>query len=306
MLPLLIAAALTAQAENIAVTWDAEPVRYHAESMVSTPRGQLWIGKANVEARAYRVDTVADLTCAGAPIRKLTRVTCTLDTIMFHGLPYKGDEEKLERIMAEYKEMMTGAQLEIDIAEDGRIRALDLEGVSKDSLRESLIQEYLRQLMRKLVAPLDVITPKDGVDPGAAWKYKGYPIGYELLSRTGTAGKVALEFRTDEGRNGHAMLVAEGGGNVATNADADQGAQAGVNMVGGGQYLIDAASSEVAYGEFTVSGELSARASGALTNPAFYGLGGWVGRINADGTIETFDGPVTAADAAPTERPDGE
>jgi len=306
MLALIVAASLTAQAEGLNVSWTAEPVRYHAESMVSTPRGQLWIGRANVEARAYRVDTVADMTCVGTPVRKLTRVSCSLDSIMFHGLAYKGDEEQLERILAEYKELMTGAKLEIDVAEDGRIRALDLEGVSKDSLRESLIQEYLRQLMRKLVAPLDVATPKDGVDPGAPWKYKGYPIGYELLSRTGTAGKVALKYRTDEGRNGHAMLVAEGGGNVATNADADQGAQAGVNMVGVGQYLIDTSAEQVAYAEFTVSGELSARAAGALSNPAFYGLGGWVGRINADGTIETFDGPVSAADAAPTKLPEGE
>lgn len=293
LLLLATLAAPMAEAQDYAVQWGSEPVRYRTETVIQTPRGQAYFGKENVEGRALLLAFTMDLTCTGKPYGKNTAVACEVDSARFEGQPMSSDEERLPLVTEEYGKALETSRIEMVVAPDGRIRSLDLEGPEKGWWREARVHEVLRQLMRRAFTPLDVQVPKNGEATDKKWKYRGFPLAFELMSKTGTTGGVLLNWNTEADVAGRKMMVAEGRGNVASNADtAGSGSLApAVNMVGVVQTLIDPAAHQVSYSEFSVDGQMSAQNVNAVGNLGFINYAGWAGRLNDDGTIETLEGP---------------
>ena len=293
MLSLVIALALPAQAQDYAIQWPAGESRYHVETLVAFPRGFTFYATRNTEGRVLQFGLVADLACTSSPHDRGAEVVCELDEVLMEGQPMKGDEEQVPVVMTEYATLLSEARVELEIAEDGRIRKFDLEGFPKGTQRENDIHETLRQVLRRSLSPLDVMAPRDGKDPGKSWKHRGQPMGFELLTKTGTAGGVLLRYETEGEVAGRKVFVGGGRANVSTNAEADQGGQGAVNLNGYTRTLLDPATHQVAYSEVVVEGILSARAAaGAVSQDTHYRLATWIGRVNADGTIETVEGPA--------------
>ena len=293
MLSLLLAASLTAQAQDFAFQWPEAESRYHFESLIAFPKGLTFYAVQNVEGRVLQFGIAGDLVCTASPGPKFSKVVCQLDDVLLEGQPIRGDEKQVPVVMKEYGDLLSEARVELEVNPDGRVRTFDLEGFPKGTQRENDISETLRQVLRRALSPLDVMAPKDGVDPGKAWKHKGLPMGFELFTKTGTTGGVLLKYETVDDVAGRKVFEGGGRGNVSTNAEADAGGQGAVNLNGYSFTTVDPVAHQLAYSEIVVEGILSARAAaGAVNQDIHYALRTWVGRVNADGTIETRDGPV--------------
>lgn len=288
----LAAVSSLASAEGLQWAWiQPEPVKYHVEAYVNTPRGAMLRAAANLEARALTIAISGDVTCAGTPQGKSTRLLCSMDSMKVEGKAFDGEQGRLDKIFASYSEALDGAELQIRVRADGHIASLDLEGIETSIAQSRDAEEHMRQLMRKTMAPLAIQMPKDaaGAKP---WKHKGMPLFYELLTNSGTTGGVMHKYKVDgTAKSGGTFVVGEGRGNL-NSQNATQGATtAGAfNMVGASQTRFDPKTGLALYSEVSVTGTPSA-ANDTVFGGVRYALAAWAGLVREDGTIEGLDGP---------------
>lgn len=289
---LLIAAlASTASAQDLKWNWvQSEPVQFHAEAFINTPVGAHFRAAANVDARALTVGMAADLSCKGEALKKGASVVCTIDDISLEGRSFAGEQPKLDQILASYDESMTGARIEMRIREDGHIQTLSLEGIETTISQSREALEHMRQLSRKLMAPLSISMPKDAIG-AKPWKHKGMPLFFELITTSGTTGGVMLKYRLDgEAKGGGVFVVGEGRGSLnSQNQTQGAGTAGALAMNGASQTRFDPKSGLPFYSEVSVTGNPTAQNQN-LTGEARYALAAWVGRSYADGSVEGLEG----------------
>lgn len=280
----------TAQAEELLVPrWD-QPVRYHAEALISTPNGMLYYAKQNLDASVTSTEILVEMACSGRPDGKGWAVDCVLDTVRIGGSPYPGDQADFDAIAAEYAGNLTGATVELQVAADGRITNVGLVGAERVDERMATILESQRQILRRAFAPLDLALPKNGIVK-EKWKHKGTPLLFELFTSYGTTGGSAFSHELKGPVGPSTAIESSGRANVSTGLDLEVGAGQIVNMIGGGAGRFDANSGQTLWRELSVTGELTAE-SVQLGDTHVYGLVAWVGRIEADGAIQGAQGPV--------------
>ena len=103
LLALVAALSPEAAAATFQIGWQApEPVRYHAEAVVQTPRGFLYTSGQNIEVRGIRVDIQADLSCTGAPLGKVSKVVCTFSDVKMQAqaVPTAGAQQRIDQLFA--------------------------------------------------------------------------------------------------------------------------------------------------------------------------------------------------------------
>ncbi|HCH66903.1 MAG TPA: hypothetical protein DFR83_29130 [Deltaproteobacteria bacterium] len=292
----IAAAASLASAQPLKWNWNqAEPVTFHAEAFVNTPVGAHFKSAANVDARALAVGMATDISCVGTQGKKVHDVVCTIQEITLEGRAFKGEQEKLDAVLKSYDETMTGARIDMRVRADGHIQSLELAGIETDIAQSREALEHMRQLTRKIMAPLSIVMPKEG-NTAKPWKHRGMPMFFELITTSGTTGGVALKYRVDgDGAGAGVFVVGEGRGNLGSQNQTAGATSAGaLNMVGASQTRFDPDAGLPFYSEVSVTGE-----SGASNiNPATgvrYALAAWIGRTYADGSLEGLEGKKPAA-----------
>lgn len=267
------------------------PVQLHAETFINTPVGAHFRAASNVDARALSVGIVADLSCTGSEEKKGTAVVCTISKIDLEGRAFDGEQAKLDDVLRSYDDAMTGARIEMRVRPDGQIQSLEVEGIPTDIAQARRALEHMRQLARKMMSPMGVTLPKDGV-VAKPWKHKGMPLFFELISSSGTTGGVAHQYRVDgDAPGGGVFVIGEGRGNLNTQNQTQGATSAGaLNMVGATQTRFDAEGGLPLYSEVSVTGTPSA-ANGALVGGVRYALAAWVGQVHPDGSVEGLEGP---------------
>jgi hypothetical protein len=278
-----------AQADGLQWNWGEAPVRYRTEALVGTPGGYPMKGEANVEARATHLAISLDSSCQASPLKKGWNVDCTVERVALEAVAFPHEQARMDAIMAEYGQLLLGAVIELSVHADGRIRGLDLEGVSKKSDRHAEIHETLRQLLRRAFSALDIQTPKDPT--AAGWKHKGSPLSFGLMSAHGTSGGVRYDYERAADVAGTTLIQGFGRGNVMTGLGAEADAGAIMNLIVSGQSRFDEAAGVLAYSEVSVTGELSAGSLGSGDPNSKYAMAAWVGRLLDDGQVEGRDGP---------------
>ena len=307
ILPVLVLPGI-AQASELPLKWgDVGAARYHLESAILTPRGFRVYGQTNIDARIVALNLSMDTTCAAAEQGRGWLLTCDVDEIGLSGEAMAGEAEKLAQILSEFETVLLEASVQIQMRSDGHIKAVDLEGPSKENRRYAYIHEQMRQFMRRAYSPLSVVLPKGGEDPGKEWKVRGMHVGFELMSTYGTAGGTRFDYKVEEWNGTEAFVSGVGRGSVGTNLEMEAGSGSdadgniygsstnpSVAMIVAGQARYDAAKGMVAYSELAANGQTTAQSLNVGNNLA-YQYEGWAGRINEDGTIERLDGPVGPA-----------
>ena len=173
--------------------------------------------------------------------------------------------------------------------------------------RQREIHEKLRLVMRRMVAPMDQQIPKKGVAAlGDSWKQKNNSVAFEIFSKFGTIGGSVLKYEVIADANSEVAVVASGRGNIGlSNAGSTYGfaegsaaseGSSGTDSTGyasssvtptlynvvaqtGGRF--DVGAGQWAYIESTAQGlRNQGIADDNFTQAA------WMGRINADGSIE--------------------
>jgi hypothetical protein len=292
---LLVALANPAAAEGLQWNWaQPAPTTFHAEAFINTPVGAHFRAASNVDARALTVELAADLSCTGEQLKKASNVVCTITDIAISGRSFAGEQPKLDTIFESYDKAMTGARIELRVRADGHIQSLSLEGIETTITQSREALEQMRQLTRKLLAPLSIAMPGDAAGQ-KPWKHKGMPLFFELLTNSGTTGGVMLKYRVDgEASGGGVFVIGEGRGSLnSQNQTQGAGTAGALAMVGASQTRFDPQTGLPFYSEVSVSGNPTAQNQN-LTGQARYALAAWVGRTYEDGSIEGLEGRVAA------------
>jgi hypothetical protein len=294
MFALLLASTLTAQAGD-AVAWkwsEAGEVKYRTQTFIQVPNGYRFFGLNNWDARALETAMVGSFTCkATGETKKTTSVSCSIDEVLLQGKAVVSEQEKLEKIFSEYQQTLSTGRVDLILRKDGHIKVLDLEGIDKKFVRGNDVHEQLRQLLRRAFAPLGMQAPKDGKDPGRAWRHKGQPAFFDLFVTNGnkgatyaTAGGSQWTYEVSGVSDGRTAVFANGKANVTTIEQREGGAPLGINLLGGGLYRWDEAAGVLDYAEIGLSGAYNASALNIGVQDA-YAYAGQVARIRPDGSI---------------------
>ena len=226
-----------------------------------------------------------DVACTGARAGKHWAVDCAIETVALHGVAVPGEEAALDRILAESVALLEGKSIQLSVAADGRIRKLDFDGIYADDSRVGAMIEGMRQMMRRVFAPMDVQLPKNGDANGKSWKQKGSPLAMELLTTQGTSGGVVMKHRVIEGgEEGRVLYTTEGRGSVAEGANMEAGTTSvmKVGMEGRGEF--NTKMGVLNWAEVSTKAGYSASALNALSGVGAYTYSGWIVRVRTDGT----------------------
>jgi hypothetical protein len=282
-----------ADAADLVSKWStAKGVRYHAESRIETPHLVEWRAVANLDARARITDVALDITCDGAPWKKQVVVKCHIDKAAIAGTAVSGEQAELERILQEWSERLTGADVVLTLGTDGHVALFDLEGIERRTSREGEVIESQRQLLRRVFAPFDLALPKGGMaEPKEPWKHKGAPLQMGLLAMTNmnTAGAASMTHTLDHVDGNFAYIVTDGHSIVDTPEQSFQK----IDLIVHGRARYDVADGLVEYSDLDLNGELTAGSINSQ-NPHYYTQVSWIGRIEPNGTYAALD-PKTSA-----------
>lgn len=287
-------------AGDLAVRWEpGATVRYHAESRMDVPGGLVFLGAVNTEARARVVELALDLSCQGAAKKKGAAVSCEVDQVRLGGEAVTGEQERLDRALAENARLLEDARVSFEVSEDGRLTNVDLKGTPDADARLNYTGELLRLLVRRAVAPLDLQLPKNGDDPGKPWRQSGAPLALELLptvapswsgssatyatSATGVAGGISLKNALAGRQGAMARVTTEGEGNVVVMVTDYNSLFANVVVAGDGR--LDTEKGQIAWRGLQTNA-VDVGTNSSRTAADGYRHAGFIARINPDGSVE--------------------
>ncbi|MEL6348287.1 MAG: hypothetical protein AAFV53_34575 [Myxococcota bacterium] len=304
---LLAATAGAAGAAEMTLTVHDAPVRYYAEVLVR-PAATVWyVSTKNLEAAPFQIMLSVEMTCEEAVRGKGVMMRCEIDNAQIQGESIRDNQqEALDGIHQEYTQLLSDARVEVTFKSDGRINLVDLENVPKDNERGRVVHENLRQLMRRVFAPLDLQLPRKGsVATGDTWKHKSGSMTMELLNSTATIGGTVLKYEAGP-IDQVVPVIGEGYGTVGAGSTVGfaLGGESGLrgdnasmtvenlyqmNVALSARY--DTTNKQWIYAEYSAQGSHNRAAEGAPNKN--YLQASWIGRINSDGTIEGPEGPRT-------------
>ena len=217
---------LSAEATTgLAWTWSVDqPVNYHLEAVVETPRGQLWVAENNTVARTTRSMVRLEVSCAAEKASKSDWIVdCGIDSANFSGRALSGEEEALKRILEQNEAHLQGKSVRLRMGADGRVKKLDLVGIDTKNSYLAVVFEQVRWMLRRAFTPMDLKLPKNGDDKDKKWRQRGSPLVFELAGGQGTAGGVALKHEVSVAKGSTARIVSKGRAAVAEGPSLEAG-----------------------------------------------------------------------------------
>ena len=141
--------------------WD--DTRWFVETELALPLPFTLKKDQNFEIRATAMQVRAVIRCnKTAQLRKKRwEVDCELEDIGMQVVPWRNDrsQKKLNDgllVLQEVDAKLTGAALQLQVADDGRVTNVDLEGVPKTNRRVASMHETLRQVMSRVIVGFDM------------------------------------------------------------------------------------------------------------------------------------------------------
>ena len=201
-----------AHAVDTDLAWDWEQKhRWHMAVEVHLPVKMWFNAEFNTEVRAvaYQVRSVLDCAPGTPELRHVYEVYCTIEDIALIAAAHPGDAGLMLPVLQELDEVLTGAGLQLQVGDNGRLRNVDLEGVRRPNRRLSERTENLRLVLARMVAGLDLHLPRPRKTEGDFWvQYRDVVL--DSPSGTGTAGGVEVVHRASTREDGLIGIVTSG------------------------------------------------------------------------------------------------
>lgn len=276
------------------------PARYHAEALIQAGTPVQLLASNNINARVVMIGAAFDLDCSGEMGTRDWKMLCNIDNVGLQASAYTPDkQDAVDAIMDEYMALMEDAQAQVEFGTDGRIRLVDIEGIDKRDERMRNVHEYIRLIVRRGFAPMDIQLPRKGVaEVGDKWKRKTGAATFEMFSRFGTVGGSLIKYEVTDVTDGRVSVTHSGRGNIGVSSAGatltmEDGATAATasalyNTLSNGVAYFEEGSHRWIYGEFSTQGTLNQAATSGVNQ---FTQAAWIGRINADGTVEGPEGP---------------
>jgi hypothetical protein len=102
--------------------------------------------------------------------------------------------QHIQQILDEVDARLTGASLQLQVADNGRVTNIDLEGVSKRNRREAGMHETLRLVLSRVIVGFDMRLQKwNSLQPGIWTEYSSKLMSMPVVINTGTSGDVTAD-----------------------------------------------------------------------------------------------------------------
>jgi len=164
----ILATAFAAQPPDAdELAWDlTQPQRYYLETEVRLPYLMWWAKRFNEQARvnAFQLRLLADCE-PGAEGRRRVEVLCTIDDIGIKASGVQQEQGLLQPILEEIDDRLTGAVVQLEVRDDGRLMNIDLEKLDRRNRRVGRMNENLRLVVTRAFAGLDLPMPRRPDDP---------------------------------------------------------------------------------------------------------------------------------------------
>jgi hypothetical protein len=140
--------------------WD--DTRWLIKTEVVTPWPFAFLKERNygVTISGFQVEAVMRCNKAWKLGKKHYEIDCVLEDVALQasltGLPTDERIETGNEILAELDAKLTGAALQLQVADDGRVTSIDLEGLDKNDDRQQHIHETMRQVLSRVSVGFDM------------------------------------------------------------------------------------------------------------------------------------------------------
>lgn len=309
MSPLLLA--LSAAAAPVSVSWPtSQPVLYHLETQLLTPRAVRYYGAENLDARVLAVQIGTDATCNAKAEGKGWRVRCDLTWLRIAGRAADPAEQtKTDRIFEEWSKNLAGADVEFVIAKDGRFKEFDLLPNQQQRTRtEGYVIESQRTLLQRMFCAFDMPIPEGDDDWTRGWQQKNTSALMQLQVISGTVGSSVIEHKRAADAWGLVAVVSGGRGMLTPGGALDAGTKL-VDVRVDSEALYEPGAGPIVYRDFTLDGRLTSSSHETGTNAEFFQASALqkVDAFSGDGTPPL---PISALrspklDVAPDPLPEG-
>ena len=184
----------SAQAVETDLSWDWEQShRFYMAVEVHLPVKMWFNAERNTEVRAvaYQIRSIIDCEPGRRELKKVFEISCEIEDIALVAAAHPGDSGLMLPVLQEFDAALTGATLQLQVGENGRLRNVDLEDVRRANRRLSEQAENLRLILIRMVAGLDLHLPRPRTTEGDAWvQYRDVVL--DSPSGTGTAGGIEI------------------------------------------------------------------------------------------------------------------
>lgn len=143
--------------DDLFARWDG--TRWFVATEVQLPWESFFRARLNTEFRSrhYQIRTIIACEKDWRRTRRKWEVDCTIEDFGIQAVARNSDDPaKVQRILDEIDESLTGAYLELQVRDDGRVTNIDLEQQQTRNRRESEIAETLRMVMSRVIVGYDM------------------------------------------------------------------------------------------------------------------------------------------------------
>lgn len=193
--------ALAQPSEEITVYADAfarwDETRWLVETELMVPFPTWFTGDENhtFRSHAYQIRAIVACDKDARLSRKSWEILCEVEDIGLIASTvgrWRGAAERahIQQILDQIDAKLTGAQIQLQVDQQGALRNVDIEGLASDNLRERRAQEFLRLVMSRLMAGFHLrFSPRS--EPGDPWLERNSLL-LQLPSTTGVRGSTRL------------------------------------------------------------------------------------------------------------------
>ena len=224
MLTLVLASAQAAEsAEPPTLQWsleEGEVHRYEVQNQVQLSAAFIMESETNEMARVMEWSQTYHLTCsAGREAKRRTAVSCRIDDFAIAARPSVADQRDLQEILDEWDAMLTGATVDMEFHQDGRMLDIELNGLKNqlENERSRLVRQHVRLLVERAMAGLEVpLPPKGRIADDNTWRGRDLR-AIAVPSLNGNLGAVSVTAKLGEASGRVASIQVQGKGTRGPN-----------------------------------------------------------------------------------------
>ncbi len=268
VLALLAVGSLAHAVDHLAWRWGPEQERrYFLQTTVTVPEYvTLWTDR-NDQPVLKGFQLAANIRCKHTDsIGKSTvALRCTFDDLALSGDPVSTSEGAAKEALDLWAAELEGDDIWVEVLQtsQGKLRSIEVKGLVGFDRKSQLRVETMKQMVERLLAPLDVHLPRKGDDNGNGTWAQREARAFRMMSRQGSMGGIRMRSQIAAERGDSVIIGLTGEGTIASGETLDSVVHSTYSVQLVGSYRFDRAEGAVVESQYSAKGIPTASAGRA-------------------------------------------